>query len=71
MKMLEIINACRIVAGKAGMNESAWRHSYRWDDNIKMNVMELDCGNSDMVHLAYGKDHLWTSVNMVLKLGFH
>jgi len=43
-------------------------NSCSWDDNIKMKLTEIDCGNVDMGYLTYDRDHLWIFVNVVLKL---
>jgi hypothetical protein len=39
-----------------------------WDDNIKMDLGEIGCGDMDCIDLAQDKDQWRAVVNTVLKL---
>jgi hypothetical protein len=54
--MGEIINAYRILVGKSEENRQLKRHSYRLEDNIKMDLRELVFGGVDWIHLAQDMD---------------
>jgi len=39
----------------------------RWDDNIKMDLIEVGCGSMDWIEMAQDKDRWWALVNAVLE----
>ena len=40
----------------------------RWDDNIKMDLMEVGCGGVDWIDLAQDRDRWWALVDAVMNL---
>jgi len=40
----------------------------RWEDNIKMDLKELGCGDMDWIKLAQDRDRWRTRVNAVMNL---
>jgi hypothetical protein len=40
----------------------------RWEDNIKINLLKLGCGDLDWIELAQDRDRWRTLVNAVLNL---
>jgi len=40
----------------------------RWEDNIKMDLLEVRCGGMDWIELAQNKDRWRTLVNAVMNL---
>ena len=40
----------------------------RWEDNIKMDLQEVGCGDRDWIDLAQGRDRWWAVVNAVMNL---
>ena len=51
----------RVLLWKAEGKRSLGRPRHRWDDNIKMDLQEVDCGGMDWIELAqYDRwGHLW------------
>jgi hypothetical protein len=45
------------------------RPRYRWEDNIKVDLEELGCGDKDWIDLAQDKDRWRTLVNAFVALG--
>ena len=41
---------------------------HRWEDNIKMDLQEVECGGTDWIELAEGRDRWWALVNAVMNL---
>ena len=44
------------------------RHSRRWEDNIKMDLQEVGCGDMGWIDLAQDRDRRWELVNAVMNL---
>jgi hypothetical protein len=42
----------------------------RWDDTIKMDLQEAECGGMDWIELDQGRDRWWALVNVVMNLRF-
>jgi len=40
----------------------------RWEDNIKMDLQEVECGSMDWIELAEDRDRWWACVNAVMNL---
>jgi len=38
----------------------------RWEDNIKIDLQELGCGDYGLVKLTQGRDRWWALVNAVM-----
>jgi hypothetical protein len=37
-----------------------------WEDNIKMNLQEMECGGMDWTELVQDRDRWWALVNVVM-----
>jgi len=44
------------------------RSTCRWEDNIKMDLQEVECGDADWMELAQDRDMWWALVNAVMNL---
>jgi hypothetical protein len=44
------------------------RHRHRWEDNIKMNLQEKECGGMGWIGLAEDRDGWQALVNAVMNL---
>jgi hypothetical protein len=44
------------------------RLRYRWVDNIKIDLREIEWGDVDWIDLAHDKDQWWVLVNTVMNL---
>jgi hypothetical protein len=66
--MAEIICAHSILVGKSEGKIPLGRTRRRWEDNIRMNLMEIGWRNVDWIHLAQDRDQWWAVVNTVMKL---
>jgi hypothetical protein len=44
------------------------RPRHRWEDNIKMDLLEVGCGGMDWIELAQDRDRWQSLVNMVMNL---
>jgi hypothetical protein len=44
------------------------RHRRRWEDNIKIALQEVECGDMDWIELAQDRDKWWALVNAVMNL---
>jgi hypothetical protein len=58
----------RVVVGKPEGKRPLWRQKHRWEDNIKMDLQELECGVMDWIELAQDRDKWRILVNAVMKL---
>jgi len=66
--MGEIINAYKILVGKPESKRLCGRHRHRWEDNIKMDPVEIGWKGVDWIQLAQYRDQYWALVNMVMNL---
>jgi hypothetical protein len=64
--MREKRNAYGILVGKPDGNRPLGRKSYRWVNNIKMNVREIGWGGMDWIVLTQNGDQWRARVNTVL-----
>jgi hypothetical protein len=44
------------------------RPGHRWEDNIKMDLMEVRCGGMNWIDLAQDRDRWWALVSAVMNL---
>jgi hypothetical protein len=58
----------RILLGKPEGRRLLGRHRRRWEDNIKMDLQEVGCGNMDWVDLVQDRDRWRALVSAVMKL---
>jgi hypothetical protein len=45
--------------GKLEGKKPLGRHRHRWEDNIKMDLQEVECGGMDWIDLGQDRDRLW------------
>jgi hypothetical protein len=62
-------NKClRLLVGKPEGRRALERPRRRWLDNIRMNLVEVGCGDVDWIGLAQDRDRWRAVVNSVLNL---
>jgi hypothetical protein len=44
------------------------RSRYRWEDNMKMDLQEVECGDMDWIELAEDRDKWQALVNVVMNV---
>jgi hypothetical protein len=44
------------------------RPKHRWEDNIKMDLQEMQCGGMDWIDMSQGRDRCRALVNAVMNL---
>jgi len=57
----------RVLVGKPEGKGPLGRPRRRWEDNIKMDLQELECGGMDWIELAQDRDRWRALVNAVMK----
>ena len=55
-----------VLVGKTEGKRQLGRSRDRWEDNIKMNLQEVGCGDVDWTELAQDRDRWQTLVNAVM-----
>ena len=60
----------RVLVGKPEEKRPLERLSRRWEDNIKMYLQEVGCGDMDWIELAEDRDRWWAFVNALMNLRF-
>jgi hypothetical protein len=68
-RMGEKRNAYRLLVGRPGGRRPLGRPRCRWMDNIKMDLVEVECGDVDWMGLAQDRDSWRALVNSVLNPG--
>jgi len=58
----------RFLVGKPEGEGPLWRPIRRWEDNIKMNLQEVGCGDMDWIELAQDRDRWRTLVSAVMNI---
>ena len=66
--MWERRGSYKILVGKPEGKRPLERPRRRWEDNIKMDLQEVGCGDMDWIELAQDWDRWWTLVNVVMNL---
>ena len=59
----------RVLVGKPEIKRLLGRPRRRWEDNIKMDLQEVECGGMDWIELAEDRDRWRALVHAVTKLG--
>ena len=58
----------RVLVGKSKGKRPLGRHRRRWENNIKMDLQEMECGVMDWIELAQDRDRRRALVNAVMNL---
>ena len=58
----------RVLVAKPEGKRPLGRPRRRWEDNIKMDLQEVGCGDMDWIELAQDRDRWWALVNAVMNL---
>jgi hypothetical protein len=62
--------AYRVLVGKPEGKRPLGRPRRRWEDNMKKDFQEVECGCIDWIELAQNRDRWRAIVNAVMNLGF-
>jgi hypothetical protein len=58
----------RVLVGKPEGKRPLGKPGCRWEDNIKMDLQDVECGGMDWIELAQDRDKWQTLVNPVMNL---
>jgi hypothetical protein len=58
----------RDLVGKPEKKRPLVRHGRRWEDNIKMDIQEVGCGDMDWIDMAQDRDSWRALVNAAMNL---
>ena len=58
----------RVLVGKPEGKRPLGRPRHRWEDNIKMDLLEVGCGGKGWIELAQDRDRWLALVNAVMNL---
>jgi hypothetical protein len=58
----------RVLVGKPEGKTQLGRARYRWEDNIRMDLLNVRCGGTDWIGLAQDTDRWQAILNAVLNL---
>ena len=58
----------RVLVGKPEGERPFGRTRRRWEDNIKLDLQEVECGGMDWIDLAQVRDRRRTLVNAVMNI---
>jgi hypothetical protein len=58
----------RVLVGKPAGRRLMGRPRCRWEDNIRMDLQEVECGGMDWIDLAHDRGRWRTIVNAVINL---
>jgi len=58
----------RVLVGKPEGKRPFERPRHRWEDNMKMDIQEKECGGMDWIDLAQDRDRGRAIVNAVMSL---
>jgi hypothetical protein len=57
----------RIFSGEAWAKETTWKPRRKWEGNIKMDLLGVECKGMNWIDLAQDRDRRWALVNAVMK----
>jgi hypothetical protein len=60
----------RVWVGKHQIKRLLVRPRRRWEDNIKVDLRDVECGGMDRIDLAQDRDQWWALVNAIMNLQF-
>jgi len=58
----------RVLVGKPEGKRPLGRPRHRWEDNTKMDLQEVGCGDMDWIMMAQDRDRWRALVNVVMNL---
>ena len=58
----------RVLVGKPEGKRLLERPRHRWEDNIKMDLQEVGCGDVEWIEVAQDRDRWRALVNVVMNL---
>jgi len=58
----------RVMVGKPERKGPLGKPRHRWEDNIKMDLKEVGCGDMDWIELAQDRDRWRALVNAVMNV---
>ena len=64
----EIIGAYRVLVGKPERRRPLGIPRFRWEDNIKTDVLDVGLGGMDWIDLTQDRDRWWAVVNAVMNI---
>jgi len=64
----EMTGVYRVLVGKPEGKTPLGRPRRRWENNIKMDLQEVECGGIDWIELAQDRDSWPALVNVVMNL---
>ena len=70
MRIGEVRGVYRGLVGKSEGKRPLGRPKRRWEDNIKMDLLEVGCGRMDWMELAQDMDRWRALVNATINLPF-
>jgi hypothetical protein len=58
--------ASKVLVGKSEGKRPLRRRRLRWEDTIKMNLLDIESGDTDWIDLAHDRDQWRALVNTVM-----
>ena len=58
----------RVLVGEPEGKRPLGRPRHRWEDNIKIDLQKIGCGDVDWIDLAQDRERWWALVNAVMNL---